>query len=252
MNRILELVFFKTYADLKAEVSRNYLGFLWWVIEPILYMGAFFFIFGLGFRKGSTEFIYFLLAGITAWKWFASSLTASSYVLKSNKGTMNQVAVPKIVFPIIMILDNMIKYLFVLALFIIALVIGGYYPNVAWLSLPIVLLVQLTFICATSGLVAAIVPFVPDLSLLINNFMMILFFMSGIFFDINSLESEAVKTIMNFNPMVGIIESYRGIFLRSDWPDFSTMAAIASISLIGILIAIMLFSRFDKLYAKVS
>lgn len=41
--RYSELIIYKTYADLKAETERTYLGFLWWIFEPLLYMSVFMF-----------------------------------------------------------------------------------------------------------------------------------------------------------------------------------------------------------------
>ena len=41
MNHYLELILYKAYADLRVEAARGYLGMLWWVLEPVLYMGAF-------------------------------------------------------------------------------------------------------------------------------------------------------------------------------------------------------------------
>ena len=43
----LELITVKAWADLKTKVSRAYIGFLWWFMEPILYMGSFYLLFGL-------------------------------------------------------------------------------------------------------------------------------------------------------------------------------------------------------------
>ena len=48
----LELVWYKGLADLQAEAARAYVGFLWWVLEPLLYMMAFYVAFGPGMRGG--------------------------------------------------------------------------------------------------------------------------------------------------------------------------------------------------------
>jgi lipopolysaccharide transport system permease protein len=50
MNRYLELILYRAYADLKAEAARGYLGVLWWIIEPLLYLGMFsvYFIYEIG------------------------------------------------------------------------------------------------------------------------------------------------------------------------------------------------------------
>ncbi|MEZ5582911.1 MAG: hypothetical protein R3F37_09200 [Candidatus Competibacteraceae bacterium] len=36
--RYIELIIYKTYADLRTETEKTYIGFFWWVIDPIMYM----------------------------------------------------------------------------------------------------------------------------------------------------------------------------------------------------------------------
>ena len=56
-RRYSELIAYKTYAELKAEASSYYLGVLWWVLEPALYLFAFYSVFRWGIRQGDKEFI---------------------------------------------------------------------------------------------------------------------------------------------------------------------------------------------------
>jgi lipopolysaccharide transport system permease protein len=43
--RYFELVFYKTYADLRAEAARTYISFLWWILDPLINMVVFYFVF---------------------------------------------------------------------------------------------------------------------------------------------------------------------------------------------------------------
>ena len=56
-SRFIELVFFKAYADLRAEADRYYISFLWWIVEPLLYMSAFYIIFEVVFHRGGPGFV---------------------------------------------------------------------------------------------------------------------------------------------------------------------------------------------------
>ena len=47
-----EILLYGVYSDLRTEVARRFLGFLWWIIDPILYMGAFYIVFALALRQG--------------------------------------------------------------------------------------------------------------------------------------------------------------------------------------------------------
>ena len=64
-KQILTIIVFRVAAELRAEVSRYFLGVLWWIIEPIIYMAIFYLLFEAGLRGGGREgFIVFLLVGL--------------------------------------------------------------------------------------------------------------------------------------------------------------------------------------------
>ena len=63
LARYIELILYKTYADLRAETERTYLGFLWWIFEPVLYMTVFYVFFGLLLGHKTDDFVPFLLIG---------------------------------------------------------------------------------------------------------------------------------------------------------------------------------------------
>ena len=56
-KRIRDIINYKTYAELKAEAQRYYLGVLWWLIEPVFYMLVFYFVFAVLFRRGTENFV---------------------------------------------------------------------------------------------------------------------------------------------------------------------------------------------------
>ena len=93
-QRIKDIIYFKTYAELKAESHRYYLGILWWLIEPIIYMLVFYFVFGVLFQRGTEDFVPFLLTGLVFWHWFQSTVMQSADTISANRFLLNQVFVP--------------------------------------------------------------------------------------------------------------------------------------------------------------
>src|SRR5690606_21854583 len=95
----IDLMFYKAYAELRAEATRAYLGFLWWFLEPVLFLAIFYAIFETGLRRGGAAFVPFLLCGLVPWKWFASTVMGCANVMSRNYGIIQQVYVPKLVLP---------------------------------------------------------------------------------------------------------------------------------------------------------
>jgi lipopolysaccharide transport system permease protein len=250
LARYSELILYKTYADLRAETERTYLGFLWWIFEPIMYMSVFYVIFGLLLSRGTEDFVPFLLTGLTIWQWFKSCLTHGSETILGATALMQQVYLPKIIFPIILILTDTVKFMFILALLLIFLWSYGYSIGLAYLALPIMLIVQLLFTTAATFLLAAVVPFVPDLRFVVENVLMAIFFMSGIFLAADAVP-KAYQSYYYLNPMVSIIEGYRNILMFNTWPNWSALLNIVIISLVGIWLVTRLINSFEYIYPKI-
>ncbi|HPQ27545.1 MAG TPA: hypothetical protein PLQ82_03640 [Desulfobacteraceae bacterium] len=56
-RRYIELVFFKAYANLRSEAARTYLSFLWWIIDPVLFMSVYYVVFAVLLQRGTKGYI---------------------------------------------------------------------------------------------------------------------------------------------------------------------------------------------------
>ena len=252
MGNNLRLIFYNTYAFLKMEVDRFYLGFLWWVIEPIFYMTAFYFIFAIVLKRGGgPDFVVFLLCGIGPYRWFDGAVQSGANSLLTNSRLMQQVYVPKFIFPSVSVLTATTKFLIILTILLIFLIVYGIPVTLFWRCLPFVLFVQFLFIISVTWIIAAIIPLLPDLSTVIRYSILMMFFLSGVFYDINEAP-ERVAVYFKINPMALIIDNYRRILLNANWPNWHQLAAIALGSVILWKIAHIVLKKFDRKYPKLS
>ena len=249
MQHYIELVWYKTYADLRVEVSRGYLGILWWVLEPVLYMIVFYVVFGIVFQRGGEDYVAFLLIGLVTWRWFDSTVRIGSNQLISNSNLMQKVYVPKILFPTITVLTNTAKFLIVLSILLLFLVFYGVPVENFWLALPVLFFIQLSLIIAITWTVSVIVPFIPDIRIMVDSGLTLMFFMSGIFFDIESLPS-LVAGDLRLNPMAILIESYRDVLINGNWPDWNTLGVVFLASLLLLFASFRLHRKFNYIFPK--
>ncbi|MDC1287775.1 ABC transporter permease [Gammaproteobacteria bacterium] len=250
LSNTLELILYKAYTDLKAESARSYLGFMWWILEPVLYLCAFYVLFVLVLQRGGPNFVPNFLCGVVVWKWFASGIQGGAQAINANLGLLQQVYVPKFIFPVITVLGSTARFLPVFGIFIIFLLLYGIPFHATWLAVPIVMLAQFCLVISLAMLVGAITPFLPDLKTVIDNGIMLLFFISGVFYDINEVQ-EPLKSYLLLNPMVGLIDEYRNIMIRGIWPDTLRLAIIMGSSIVLGTLALVLLKRLDHRYGKV-
>lgn len=250
IHRYISLIKQKGVYDLVAEARRGYLGVMWWVLEPLLYMLAFYLVFVVVFNRDGEDRVAFLLIGLVVWKWFDSSVRQCSNCIASNIGLIRQVYIHKSVFVGMVVTTSTIKFLIVFSLLLVFLLVTNDGGAVSWISLLVLMFLQLFLMVAIGSVLAAIVPFVPDLRLLIDNGMMLLFFLSGVFFDIGA-DNMDLKAYFYVNPMFGLIENYRSVLLHGEWPDWVLLTEMFFSGVVLLSIGFWLLHRFDRDYAKV-
>ena len=247
---IIELIFYKSYAELKAEAARLYLSFFWWILEPIIYMFTFYIVFEFVFHRGGPGYVPSLLCGLVVWKWFASSVQQAANSILAHMPLIQRVYVKKIVFPGATLVTNAIRFAFVFSILLFFVAVFCVPPGVVWLALPVVLIAQFLLNAACGTMAAVLVPFVPDLRMVIEKMLMMGFFLSGIFFDITQI-SKTYQDYFLLNPMLVLIEEYRNILLKGMWPNWNRLGIIILGATIICIISYAGMEKYDRQYPRV-
>ncbi len=247
--RHIELIFHQAYARLRSETTKTYIGFLWWIIDPILFMAIFYLVFGLLLQQGTEDFVTFLLVGLVSWRWFQNSISNGAASILNGQQLMRQVYLPKSLFPMINLLTDTFKFFVVLLLLLLYLWLSGHPIGISYLALPVLLGVQLLLITALTCLVAALVPILPDLRYLVAHILMLLMFASGIFYPAERIP-EGFRDYFYLNPMARLIEGFRAILMHDLWPDWAALAITALFSAALLVLAWIIMTRYDYEYPK--
>jgi lipopolysaccharide transport system permease protein len=169
----------------------------------------------------------------------------------ANQGLMVQVNIRKVFFPMEVLFSDGFKQLFVTVLLLIFLV---FYPtpvSITWIALPLLMFIQFVIIAGCAILCSALVPFVPDLRFVIGTGLQLLFFASGVFFNIETTVLPKHRFIMYLNPIAGLIENYRQILMYANWPDWSYLAWVLAAGLSLLAFALYIIYRLDHVYPRI-
>lgn len=246
-----ELVWFSTYAELRAERARSYLGFVWWLVEPALMMAAFWLVFDRILGSGGPDYLPFLVIGLVVWQWFKSSIMHAGQAIWLNLGLIHQVRVPVLVFPFVHLLADAIKFAAVFVLLLVVLWCAGYAPNPAYASLP--LLLAGVALCAIGGglLLAALLPLLPDLRFVVEQVLTVLMFLSGVVFAFERVPAPYADWLA-WNPVLVLIDGLRGVLLHGRWPDLPALLRGASMALALALSGVVAVQRLAPRYPKLA
>ena len=84
ISRYRDIIVYRTIAGVKAESRQNYLGYLWYVLEPLLTTVIFYLAFAKLMGRGGKEYVMFLLIGLISWQWFESSCLQAAGSIKAK------------------------------------------------------------------------------------------------------------------------------------------------------------------------
>lgn len=233
----LRLIDIGARMTLKAEASRFYLSFFWWILEPLFVVLGFYLVFNVLLARGQEDYLLFLLCAKVPYMWFSKAVTAASNSIIQQKGIIGQINIPKAIFPYSTIQVSLYKEAPVFILLLLACVFFGYHPNIDWLWLAPLIVLEYLIIVGTSLFAALLICYIEDVRMLINMGMMLLMFASGIFFDISELSPEMSYYLITFNPIAFLCDSFRKLLMNGHIYDLYHLGTLVII--FSGLIAIM-------------
>jgi lipopolysaccharide transport system permease protein len=232
--------------DLKVRYKSSVLGFFWSLLHPLLMMLVFTFVFTKLLGETIPDFPVFVLIGLLAWNWTAASVSGGTTSLISNSSLINKVYFPRMLLPISVVASNGANY--VLALPIIFLFMGIYGLNfTAWiLYLPVIVLVQATFLVGLVLILASLHIYFRDTIVLVEVGLTAWFFLTPIFYRVEDVVPDLVSWMYWLNPMASIIAELHTILYYGGVPDPLFMARTFATALALLAIGYVMFTRVSR------
>lgn len=233
--------------DLKVRYKNSALGFLWSLLNPLLMMVVFTFVFTQILNQHIPDFPVFVLIGLLPWNWTATAVSAGTTVLVDNAALINKVYFPRLLLPLSVVLSTMANYVLSLpALFLFMAIFGR--PFTPWLvTIPFVVLIQAIFLTAIALVLAPLNVYFRDTIVLVEVGLTAWFFMTPVFYPVESVVSPQLAAWMyRLNPMAAIIEEYRVIMYHGAVPDPLFTARAGATAVLLLIIGYFIFTRLSR------
>ncbi|MCL6544775.1 MAG: ABC transporter permease [Bryobacteraceae bacterium] len=205
--------------DLIARYRGSWGGLLWTLLNPLLLMLTYFFVFGVVLRArfegdpSRAGFALYFLAGMLPWLAFSEAVGRAPTVMAEHRNFVKKMVFPLETLPATLVAGGLVTQAFALALFLVALALlrGGVPLSTAWL--PVLLVPQILFTLGVCWFLAALGVYVRDLAQ-VNGFLLtVWFFLTPICYPESSLPQEALS-ILSKNPLYVLVKGYRSILLE--------------------------------------
>lgn len=251
LSHYLNIAFHQTAVSLKQESQRFFLGVAWWFLDPLLYILVFYILFRAGLRFGEGDSMVGIVAAIAVWRLFAGTISPASASLLTNRSLMNQIDLPKWIFPVQVFLTSAFKFSFLLVILLTYLWLVGVEFSLMTLGFIPVLLIYMSITLGVSLITAAVVPFLPDLRFLISNGITFIFFLSGVFYNIESFPEETQR-LFYLNPFAVIMTSVKRVLVFGSSPMWQRLVFVAGLAIAFVLLGFYLLNRYSKVYPKMT
>ena len=243
------LVDTKAKMSLKAEASKLYLSFLWWIIEPMLFVLAFYFVFSVLLQTRQENFLLFLMCAKIPYMWFSKAVTTASASIVGNRGIISQIDISKTIFPYAAIQITVYKEIPVFLLLFSMCAYYGFMPSMEWLLLIPLIVVMYLMIVALGLLTAILVCYADDVRMLINMAMLFLMFTSGVFFDIGDIHQPIQGYLLTYNPLAFLCDGFRKILMHKGTYNLQHLLALLGIFSVAIAGLHLLYRNLSRTLA---
>ena len=227
----------------------TFLGYLWSFLHPLITLLVLYAFFRHRLGGGIPHYAIYLLIGLVQFTHFSKSTAAGMRVLGRMRGMATSVIFPKDVLIYSSILADAPEFLIsLLATVLIAIATG---VPVSWslLALPFVLLLQFMLVLWLSLALAVLYVFVRDLDHIYEVGMRLLFFITPIIYNVDTLGPTA-RRIALLNPLAHLIGFSRTLILDGRLPDPGPLLVSLSLNVVLLYAAQALFRRSELLLVE--
>jgi len=230
--------------DFKVRYRNMSLGILWSFVNPLVMMGVLSFVFTVIFPLKWPYPPLFLLMGLLPFNFFSLGWSAGTNSVVDNASLVKHVPLWRELLPISVVLGNAIHFLIQMALLLLAVAVWvGVNPY--WLWLPVIVVLEVVFVCGLSLLCSGLDVHYRDMRYVVESANLVLFWMVPIFYKLTDVPQEFVW-IYQLNPIATVIFLMRRILLYGLPPDLSTMVKLVGVSLAVFGLGAFAFRRVKK------
>jgi lipopolysaccharide transport system permease protein len=249
LRYLWDLLFELVQRDMRLRYKRSVLGVLWSLLNPLLQLLVFQFIFAVVLPLNIPRFPLFLYIGLLSWNWFQSALIEATGAIVDNRDLIRRPGFPSVILPLVPVTTNFVHFLIALPVLLAFLLFSGVPLRPLVLLLPLALAVQFVLTLCLAYVVAALHVQFRDTRYLLGIALLLGFYLSPVFYDPHSIP-KAYQTLYHLNPMVTLIETYRYLLMEGNLPSLITLGIIAMVGATALLVVIRLFRQMSIQFAE--
>lgn len=240
----------------RREVRQKYkgsvLGVLWYLINPLVLMGAYALMFGKFLPLPRIEhYPLFLIVGIVVWMFFSQSLLQAAPSLIGQAGLVRKVRFPREAVPASVVTVQLVTFLVLLALLLpVELVVRGS-VDPALLLLPLLVALLYAFCLGVGLAVSVLHAHFRDVEPVLATALLPWFFLTPIFFEPDALPyfraHDTAQAVLEWaNPVAPFIRGVRSVVYEGAGPGWDVLAYMVVAAAVALAFGRWIFRRLER------
>ncbi|WP_354699274.1 hypothetical protein DSM112329_04985 [Paraconexibacter sp. AEG42_29] len=230
--------------ELRQKYQGSALGVAWYIVNPLVLMLAYYFMFGVVFTLSEhDDYPLFLMVGLVIWIFFSQALLSAAPSLLDQGALIRKSPFPREIIPGAVVTVQAVTFLVVLGLVAVITLLVRWTFSPALLLLPFVLLALYGFVLGFSLAVSVLHAHFRDVAPILSAALLPWFFLSPIFFAPGDItDKAAARFAMEWvNPIAPYIEAIRRILYEGHAPSLAGLAYVVVAAVLAVLAGRALF-----------
>lgn len=210
-----ELLVNLTRKELKVKYKNSVLGFVWSLLNPLLYLLIFGVVFGIILGSEIKDYAIFMLSGLLAWNFFSAGLGGGTGAIVDNSALVTKVWFPRETLVLASVGAALVHFFLQSLVLLAAMLIVGRAPSLHFLpALPLAMVDLVLLTSALAIALAAINVYLRDTQHLLELVLLAWFWMSAIVYPYNTIVAKlgpAREWMASLNPFLPIVLTFQRV-----------------------------------------
>lgn len=230
-----------TRFEMLVNLTKSRFGWVWWFLDPLIMLGIFtlFKVIVMG-RDRYQPYVLFIGCALLCWKFFSTSLSRSTTLLRSRESLIMAFPFPTWVLPCSLVFQQLIFFTTALVPLTAISVFMGQPIGLKIIQMPPLILLCVLLTLGASFLFSTLGVFFSDLSQYMNHLIRIGWFLSPSMYSSDLVAQQFgdgswQHRLFLLNPMALLFEGFRKVLWSPQWispADWFTLGCISSVVLL--------------------
>jgi ABC-type polysaccharide/polyol phosphate export permease len=239
-----------TEAELKDTRGLTLMGFLKWLMEPVLAVAVYVLLIQIALHQSQPAYPLFVMCALLPWRYFQESIGRGLTLVNSYGNVIAARRLPRGILPLVPVATEGASLLVGMLLLPPLMIHYGVGASPALLALPLVLVVLVILVAGPTYLATVYGVHFPDFRAPVQTVLRLGFFVSTALVSPGKIGGSRLSALFRANPMSSVFDSYRDVLIKGRFPTAGHLLYPLAVGIVLMAIGCSLYLWWEPQIAK--